>query len=110
MLRVRLYIVIVWCCLFVCTTNVSATTMFATVNGDDKNDGLSWATGKRTVYGALSSGHARRVVLGAGVFIAAKPIKFGDNVPWVPSLSITGQVIHARTSTMTMTMHLHTAH
>ena len=82
--------------LFVCTTSVNAVTMFVTANGDDNNDGLSLSKGKRTVNGALSSGRADRVVLGAGVFVASKPIKFGEDVPWVPNLSIIGQVLHAR--------------
>ena len=82
--------------LFVCTTSVDAVTIFVTANGDDNNDGLSLSKGKRTVNGALSSGRADRVVLGAGVFVASKPIKFGEDVPWVPNLSIIGQVLHTR--------------
>ena len=91
-MHVRCSIFLLWG-IFVCIAKADATTVYVTVDGDDKNDGLSWTTGKRTVGSALSSGHARHVILGAGLFVAEKPIKFGEDVPWVPNLSITGQVL-----------------
>ncbi|MBO7545551.1 MAG: fibronectin type III domain-containing protein [Paludibacteraceae bacterium] len=69
--------------LMICAASLSAlaTNRYVATNGDDANDGLSWATAKLTITAAISASSAGdNVMIAAGTYPEAISIKDGVNV------------------------------
>ena len=67
----------------ICAASLSAlaTNRYVATNGDDANDGLSWATAKLTITAAISASSAGdNVMIAAGTYPEAISIKDGVNV------------------------------
>ena len=59
----------------------TATDRYVSVNGDDTNDGLSWAKAKATIKSAISSASAGdNICIGAGIYNEAVSVKDGVNL------------------------------
>jgi len=60
---------------------VIASTQYVTIDGDDANDGTSWATAKQTIQAAINATtHGDRILVGSGTYTSATEIVVSRNI------------------------------